>query len=528
MPLNLCDHTALEIAELIRRRDASAVEVFESVAHRVEQVEGRSGMLDYQPSDQDEAQDRKSVHAFVAPLPLEAAHRQAELVDEAIARGDDPGILAGVPVAVKDIFCTKDTRTTAASKILHNYEAPYDATAVKRLRAAGCVLIGKTNLDEFVYGSSSESSAFKPVPRNPWNPSRVPGGSSGGSAAAVAAGQAAIALGSDTAGSIRQPAAFCGAVGMKPTYGLVSRWGLIAMAASIDCVGPLTRNVKDCALALRVIAGHDTYDWTTATNPIPDYVALLDDDAVKKTIRGLKIGWPKEYFEDEDLIDPVEGAAIVSAIDAAADVFRSLGAEIVPISLPHTSYAIPTYFVVSRVELASDLHRFDGVRYGHRTSEPVDNLFEMYEASRTEGFGVQPKQRIMMGMHVSSAGYSDQLYDRALRLRALIRHDFDQAFENVDLIMSATTPTTAFPLGGIYGDTVQMQNADRLTVPANHAGIPAISQPCGFDGQGLPIGLQLIGPDFSEVRILQAAHAYESETDWHTNRPSMIQSDAKQ
>ncbi|MBT5875258.1 MAG: Asp-tRNA(Asn)/Glu-tRNA(Gln) amidotransferase subunit GatA, partial [Candidatus Latescibacteria bacterium] len=289
------------------------------------------------------------------------------------------------------------------------------------------------------------------------------------------------------------------------------------------CVGPLARTVKDCALALQAMSGHDTYDWTTVTDPVPDYPALLEDASVAQTVRGLRIGWPKEYFEDVELIDPVEGAAILSAVDTARKVLESLGAEIVPISLPYTSYAIPAYFVVSRVELASDLHRFDGVRFGHRTSTPVNDLYEMYEASRTEGLGVQPKQRIMMGMHVSSAGYSDQLYDRALRLRGLIRQDFDNAFKEVDLIMSATTPTTAFPLGGIFGDTVQMQNADRLTVPANHAGIPAISQPCGFDEAGLPIGLQLIGPDFSEDLLLRTAYAYERETSWHERRPAITQ-----
>jgi aspartyl-tRNA(Asn)/glutamyl-tRNA(Gln) amidotransferase subunit A len=284
------------------------------------------------------------------------------------------------------------------------------------------------------------------------------------------------------------------------------------MAASLDCVGPLARTVKDCALALQVMAGHDPRDWTTAVDPVPPYPDLLADEAVRAAVAGRKIGWPAEYFEDPDLIDPEEGVEILAALDRAAEVFRRLGAQIVPVSLPHTIYAIPTYFVISRVELASDLHRFDGVKYGYRTAKPADTLFEMYEATRTEGFGVQPKQRVLMGMHVSSAGYADQLYERALRLRALIRRDFDRAFEQVDVILSATTPTTAFPLGGLYGDTVQMQNADRLAVPANHAGLPALSLPCGTDASGLPIGMQLIGPDFSEDRLLQAAYAFERET----------------
>jgi aspartyl-tRNA(Asn)/glutamyl-tRNA(Gln) amidotransferase subunit A len=507
MPDALWQYSATDLREMIQSRQVSAVEVCEALINRIESVEGRSGGL----IQQEDEIDTRHIHAFIHPLSLESARKKADSIDEMISRGDDPGILAGIPFAVKDIFCVKDSRTTAASSILKNYVSPYHSTVVERILTAGGILLGKTNLDEFVYGSSTESSAFKPVTRNPVDPSRVPGGSSGGSAAAVAAGEAVLSLGSDTAGSIRQPAAFCGVVGLKPTYGRVSRWGLIAMAASLDCVGPLTRNVKDCALVLQVIAGQDSKDWTSVTEPVPSYPDLLSDAAVHHTLKGLKIGWPTEYFEDPELINPDESADILRAIERAADLYKSLGAEIVPVSLPHTSYAIPAYFVISRVELASDLHRFDGVKYGHRTNQPVDDLYEMYEATRTEGFGVQPKQRVLMGMHVSSAGYADQLYDRALRLRALIRQDFHRAFEKVDLIMAATTPTTAFPLGGIFGDTVQMQNADRLTVPANHAGVPAISLPCGLDSSGLPIGLQLIGPDFREDRLLQVAYAFEKE-----------------
>ena len=507
MSFELCDLSAVELRDLMRSRKASAVEILDAHLARITAVEGKSGALD---GVEDEP---NKIHAFIAPLALHEARKQAEAVDTALARGDDPGPLAGVPFAVKDIFCVKGLQTTAASRILSTYVAPYDATCVARLKAAGGVLIGKTNLDEFVYGSSTESSAFKPVTRNPAALSRVSGGSSGGSAAAVAAGEAAFALGSDTAGSIRQPAAFCGVVGLKPTYGRVSRWGLIAMAASLDCVGPLARTVKDCALALQVMAGVDPHDWTTATDAVPPYLDLLSDTAVSAVLKGLKIGWPTEYFEDADLIDPVEGKAILASLGRAAALYRSLGAEIIPVSLPHTIYAIPTYFVLSRVELASDLHRFDGVKYGYRTRKPVENLFELYEATRMEGFGVQPKQRVLMGMHVSSAGYADQLYDRALRLRALIRQDFDRAFEKVDVLLSATTPTTAFPLGGLYGDTVQMQNADRLAVPTNHAGLPAISLPCGKDENGLPIGLQLISPDYTEALLLQVARAFERETE---------------
>lgn len=505
MPSELWSASATEIRRLIQSGDASAVEVMESHIQRIEEIEGRSGRL-----HQDEnAADNNGVHAYISPLYLDEALAAAAIIDDRISNGEDTGLLGGVPFAVKDIFCVENTLTTAASKILHNYTAPYSATAVKRIRDTGGIFLGKTNLDEFVYGSSTESSAYRPATRNPHNLTRVPGGSSGGSAAAVSAGEAVIALGSDTAGSIRQPAAFCGVVGLKPTYGRVSRWGLIAMAASLDCVGPITRTVSDCALSLQVMAGIDSNDWTTVTGRVPSYAENLTEENVRKTLKGLRIGRPVEYFEDQDLIDPVEGADILSAIDRAGEAYRNLGAEIIPINMPHTAYAIPAYFVISRVELASDLHRFDGVKYGFRSDKPVDDIFDMYESTRTEGLGVQPKQRILMGMHVSSAGYSDQLYDRALRLRALIRQDFDRAFEKVDMIMAPTTPTTAFPMGGIYGDTVQMQNADRLTVPANHAGVPAISLPCGEDAEGLPIGLQLIGPDFREDLLLQAAFAFE-------------------
>jgi aspartyl-tRNA(Asn)/glutamyl-tRNA(Gln) amidotransferase subunit A len=508
MSESLCKYSATELRALIQSRQVSAVEIYDAHVNQINAVEGRSGGVDQEEGENNYSDDQH-IHAFVKPTLFKSARAKAEAIDNDIHRGIDTGLLGGIPFAVKDIFCVKDTHTSAASYILHNYIAPFHATAVERILGEGGILIGKTNLDEFVYGSSTESSAYKPVTRNPIDPSRVPGGSSGGSAAAVAAGEAVFSLGSDTAGSIRQPAAFCGVVGLKPTYGRVSRWGLIAMAASLDCVGPLTKTVKDCALALQVIAGIDHKDWTTVTDPLSSSETLFSEDIIQQSMKGLKIGWPSEYFEDPDLIDPIEGDDILKAVRHAAEIYKSLGAEIIPISLPHTAYAIPAYFVISRVELASDLHRFDGVKYGHRTSNPVKDVYEMYEASRTEGLGVQPKQRILMGMHVSSAGYADQLYERALRLRALIRQDFDHAFEKVDVIMSATTPTTAFPIGGIYGDTVQMQNADRLTVPANHAGVPAISLPCGLDSSGLPIGLQLIGPDFTEDRLLQVAFAFE-------------------
>jgi aspartyl-tRNA(Asn)/glutamyl-tRNA(Gln) amidotransferase subunit A len=438
-----------------------------------------------------------------------------------------------VPFTVKDIYCVQGTPSTAGSRILGNFVAPYTATPVSRLEAAGGLMLGKVNLDEFTYGSSNESSAFQPSPRNPWNLERVPGGSSGGSAAAVAAGEGALSLGTDTAGSIRQPAAFCGVVGMKPTYGRVSRYGLIAFGSSLDCPGPVASNVTDAALMLNVIAGPDSHDGTAANLAVPDFTKDL-----KKDIRGLRVGLSPDYFRIT-YIDPLTGefdqqpisSEIESAVLSAAGYLAQMGADIVEdIPMPHTQYGVPVYFVISRVEAASNLHRYDGVKYGFRTPDRVADLPELYRKSRAEGFGTQPKLRILMGMYVSAAQYSEQYYNRALGVRTLIRNDFEQVFDpqgkhRLDALLTPTTPTTAFPMGDIYGDSVLMQYADQLTVPANHAGVPGISLPAGFAEDGLPIGVQLLGPDFSEARLLQIGRAFELASEgeeWRKRRPAIL------
>jgi aspartyl-tRNA(Asn)/glutamyl-tRNA(Gln) amidotransferase subunit A len=472
------------------------------------------------------------VHAFITPTP-DRARAQAEEVDRKIAAGEEPGPLAGVPFTVKDIFCVQGTPSTAGSRILGNFVAPYTATPVSRLEAAGGLMLGKVNLDEFTYGSSNESSAFQPTPRNPWNLERVPGGSSGGSAAAVAAGEGVLSLGTDTAGSIRQPAAFCGVVGMKPTYGRVSRYGLIAFGSSLDCPGPVAANVTDAALMLNTIAGPDTHDGTAANLAVPDYTQNL-----KKDIRGMRIGLSPDYFRIT-YIDPGTGefdqqqipSEIKSAVLSAAGYLAQMGADIVEgVPMPHTRYGVPVFFVISRVEAASNLHRYDGVKYGYCTSDRVEDLPELYRKSRAEGFGTQPKLRILMGMYVSAAQYSEQYYNRALGVRTLIRNDFEQVFDSqgehrLDALLTPTTPTTAFPMGDIYGDSVLMQYADQLTVPANHAGVPGISLPAGFAEDGLPIGVQLLGPDFSEARLLQIGRAFElasEREEWRKQRPAIL------
>jgi aspartyl-tRNA(Asn)/glutamyl-tRNA(Gln) amidotransferase subunit A len=527
--MELCDLSAYELAQLIREGRASAVDAVESALKRIQTVDGRPGVLE--PGEITD-EDKQRVHAFIT-LTAKQARADAETIDRRRAAGEAVGPLAGVPVTVKDIFCVKGTPSTAASHILANFVAPYTATPVERLQAAGAIVLGKVSLDEFTYGSSSESSAFQPSPRNPWNTERVPGGSSGGSAASVAAGEATLSLGTDTAGSIRQPAAFCGVVGMKPTYGRVSRYGLISFGSSLDCPGPVTHNVTDAALMLNAIAGVDPRDSTTATVPVPDYTADLE-----KSVKGLRIGLSPDYFritypnaetgEYEQQPLPKE---IEAAVRHAADVLAKLGAEIVEdVPMPNTRYGIPAYFVISRVEAASNLHRFDGVKYGYRTPQPVSSLKEMYQKSRSQGFGPQPKLRILMGMYVSAAQYSEQYYNRALRVRTLIRRDFEASFDpqgkyRLDALLTPTTPTTAFPMGKVYGDSVLMQYADQLTVPANHAGTPGISLPGGLDVEGLPIGIQLLGADFSEGMLLRIGRAYEHGTEsetWRNAKPKVL------
>ena len=435
------------------------------------------------------------IGAFLT-LTRERAIEQADRIDRMAAEGKPLPPLGGVPVAIKDVMCTRGVRTTAGSKILGNFIPPYDCTAVARLEAAGAVVLGKLNCDEFAMGSSNENSAFHPV-RNPRDKARVPGGSSGGSAAAVAADMAVAALGSDTGGSIRQPAAFCGVVGVLPTYGRVSRYGLIAFASSLDHIGPLSKTVKDAALVLRTIAGRDPMDATSAEVPVPDYVAELE-----KPVRGLKVGVAKEYFGEG--LEPEIRKAVEDGIQALA----KLGCEVVPVSLPHSEYAIPTYYIVATAEASSNLARFDGVRYGYR-AKGVRTLSDMYRRSRDEGFGAEAKRRIMLGTYALSAGYYDAYYLKAQKVRTLLTRDFDEAFKKVDAIVTPTTPTAAFKLGEKVDDPLAMYLADIYTVTADLAGIPGISIPCGRTRENLPIGLQILGRHFDESTILRLAHAYE-------------------
>lgn len=527
--MELCDIPAYELNLLLRQKQTSAEEIALSCLQRIDAVDGRSGRLD---AGELTPEDEAKVHAFIT-VTRERALSQARAVDQKLAAGEDVGPLAGIPFTTKDIFCVRGTPSTAASRILANYTAPYTATPVARMEAAGAIMLGKVNLDEFTYGSSNESSAFQPAPRNPWNPSYVPGGSSGGSVASVAAGEAVLSIGTDTAGSIRQPAAFCGVVGVKPTYGRVSRYGLIAFGSSLDCPGPVARNTVDAALMLQAIAGHDPRDSTAAAVPVPDYLAQIEEG-----VKGLRIGLSPDYFriafpdsQTGDYQEQLLPNDIETSVLRAAEVLAGLGAEIVEdVPMPNTRYGIPAYFVISRVEAASNLHRYDGVKYGYRTPNLTGDLTNLYRRTRNEGFGLQPKLRILMGMYVSAAQYSEQYYQRALRVRTLIRRDFEQAFDKngkyrLDAMLTPTTPTTAFKMGAVYGDSVLMQYADQLTVPANHAGIPGISLPGGLDSDRLPIGIQLLGPDFSEDVLLRIGRAFELATaseDWRKVKPMVL------
>ncbi|HTD24026.1 MAG TPA: Asp-tRNA(Asn)/Glu-tRNA(Gln) amidotransferase subunit GatA [Terriglobales bacterium] len=441
-----------------------------------------------------EAEDSE-INAYLT-LSKERALAQAGRIDTLAGKGDPLPPLAGVPVAIKDVMVTRGVRSTAGSKILGNYIPPYDSTAVARLEEAGAVILGKTNCDEFAMGSSTENSAYGPV-RNPRDKSRVPGGSSGGSAACVAAGTAVAALGSDTGGSIRQPAAFCGVVGVVPTYGRVSRYGLIAFASSLDHIGPLTKTVKDSALILRSIAGRDPLDSTSTEVPVPDYVAEIE-----KPVRGLKIGIPKEYFAEG--LDPEVRAAVETAIAKLEEA----GCKAVPISLPHTPYAVPTYYLVATAEASSNLARFDGVRYAYR-SKTAKSLSQMYRSTRDEGFGAEVKRRIMLGTYALSAGYYDAYYLKAQKVRTLLTRDFENAFQSVDAIVTPTTPTPAFKLGEKTDDPLAMYLADIYTVTADLVGIPGISVPCGKSKSGLPIGVQILGRHFDEPTILRLGHVVE-------------------
>jgi aspartyl-tRNA(Asn)/glutamyl-tRNA(Gln) amidotransferase subunit A len=442
--------------------------------------------------------DDPEIHSYLT-LCEERALTQAQRIEKLVEAGSPLPPLAGVPIGIKDVMVTRGVRTTAGSKILESFIPPYDCTAVARLEAAGAIVLGKLNCDEFAMGSSNENSAYGPV-RNPHDKSRVPGGSSGGSAAAVAAGMAVATLGSDTGGSIRQPASFCGVVGLMPTYGRVSRYGLIAFASSLDHIGPFTRTVKDAATILRVIAGRDPLDSTSANVPVPDYEAEL-----ARPVSGLKIGVPKEYFGEG--LDPEVRAAVESGIAK----LRSAGCETVPISLPHTAYAIPTYYVIATAEASANLARFDGVRYGHR-SRSARTLAEMYRRSRDEGFGPEVKRRIMLGTYALSSGYYDAYYLKAQRVRTLLTRDFQEAFTKVDAIVTPTAPTPAFKLGEKADDPLAMYLADIYTVTADLAGVPGISVPCGKSQSGLPIGLQVLGKHFDESTVLRVGAAVEASS----------------
>ncbi|GFE59841.1 Asp-tRNA(Asn)/Glu-tRNA(Gln) amidotransferase subunit GatA [Geobacter sp. AOG2] len=482
--MDIFELTIGQLANQLKAGTVSSVEATKAMLERIEAVEPRVG-------------------SFITVTP-ESALAEAEAADRRIAAGD-AHMLTGVPLALKDIFLTEGIRTTCGSRILHNFIPPYSATAWERLRGCGSVLLGKLNQDEFAMGSSNESSAFG-VTRNPWDITRIPGGSSGGSAAAIAARQATATLGTDTGGSIRQPSSHCGCVGLKPTYGRVSRYGVIAFASSLDQVGPITRDVTDCAIMLGAIAGHDPKDSTSINTPVPDYTAALTGD-----VKGLKIGLPKEYY-----IDGLD-RDVQAAMDRAIETYRRLGAEFVEISLPHTDYAVATYYLIATAEASSNLARYDGVRFGHRSPQAA-GLIDMMTKSRSEGFGAEVKRRIMLGTYALSSGYYDAYYVKAQKVRTLIMGDFTRAFEAVDAILTPVAPTPAFKIGEMVDDPLQMYLSDIFTIPVNLAGTCAMSVPAGFSASGLPIGLQLIGKPFGEETILRAGHAFEQATEWHTRK----------
>ncbi len=483
----------LGLKEIRRRLNGKELKVSELVDHAF----ARIGETD------------SKVRAFLT-LDQENAMRRAAQLDERLNgdRGDgEQGLLFGLPAAVKDNIVTEGIRTTCASRFLSNYQPIYDAAVIKKMKSAQAIVIGKLNMDEFAMGGSNENSGFHPT-HNPWNPEHVPGGSSGGSAASVAAGQAYFALGSDTGGSIRQPAAYCGVVGLKPTYGRVSRFGLVAFASSFDQIGPLTRTVEDAAHVLQAIAGYDGMDSTSAKVDVPDYAGALSGD-----VKGLKIAVPAQYFGQG--IDPKVKETVMSALR----VLEGLGAQWEEVSLPHSDYAVATYYILASSEASSNLARFDGVRYGVRTDH-AGNLLELYHQSRSEGFGPEVKRRIMLGTYALSSGYYDAYYLKAQKVRTLIRQDFERVFEKFDVILGPTAPTTAFKIGSQVNDPLTMYLNDILTIPVNLAGIPAISVPCGF-ADGLPVGLQIIGKAFDEATVLRTAHAFEQHTEHHKMRPQI-------
>ncbi|MHC1745625.1 MAG: Asp-tRNA(Asn)/Glu-tRNA(Gln) amidotransferase subunit GatA [Negativicutes bacterium] len=472
--------TAHELHQKLVNKEVSSVEITQSVLGRIDEVEGK-------------------VQSYVNQT-RELALAKARQVDEKIKKGEPISPLAGIPGAIKDNMCTKGIKTTCSSKILENFVAPYDATVIEKLTEQDMVLMGKTNLDEFAMGGSTENSGFF-TSHNPWDLDRVPGGSSGGSAAAVAAGEAIWSLGSDTGGSIRQPAAYCGTVGMKPTYGRVSRYGLVAFASSLDQIGPIVRDVTDCALVMNAICGYDKKDSTSINAPVPDYTQSLRVD-----VKGLKIGLPKEYF--------VRGMnlEVEKAVQKAVDQLVALGAEYQEVSMPHTEYGLSAYYLIAPAEASSNLARYDGVGYGMR--EEGDDIIAMYKKTRSKGFGAEVQRRIMLGTYALSSGYYDAYYMKALKVRTLVKRDFDRAFEKVDVLITPTAPSPAFKIGAMANDPLAMYMQDVCTIPVNLAGVPGISLPCGFV-DGMPIGLQIIGKPLAEDTLLRAAYTYEQQNDYH-------------
>ncbi|MFP4452472.1 MAG: Asp-tRNA(Asn)/Glu-tRNA(Gln) amidotransferase subunit GatA [Desulfobacterales bacterium] len=485
-PSDLCELSIHKAQEMLRAGEISSIRLTEAVLENIHKKE-------------------PEINAFIT-VTEQLAREQAELADKSIANGD-PGPLTGIPIGIKDLICTKDVTTTCASRMLADFIPPYDATVMEKLNAAGAVMVGKLNMDEFAMGSSNENSAFK-LTRNPWDLSRIPGGSSGGSAAAVAADMCLGALGSDTGGSIRQPASHCGVVGLKPTYGRVSRFGLVAFASSLDQIGPLTGNVTDTAIMLSVISGYDRRDSTSVNKPVPDYRACLSTD-----IRGLKFGVPVEYLEIEGM-DP----RVSTAFERAIKTIAGAGAECVEISLPHTDQALAAYYLIAPAEASSNLARYDGVKYGFRAGE-AGGLKQMYAHTRSQGFGPEVKRRILLGTYALSAGYYDAYYKKASQIRTLIQNDFAGAFEKCDIILSPTAPTPAFEIGEKTDDPLQMYLSDIFTLSANLAGIPGISLPCGFTENSLPIGLQMMGNHFAEHALLKAAYAYEQQAGIYKEKP---------
>lgn len=481
-----------ELHKKLIRKECSAVEIAKEALERIENLEPK-------------------LRSFLC-VTAERALEQARQVDAKIAAGEEIGLLAGIPIAIKDNMCTKGIPTTCASRILENFIPPYESTVTQKLAEAGAVMVGKTNMDEFAMGSSTETSAYQ-LTANPWDLERVPGGSSGGSAAAVAAEEAVVATGSDTGGSIRQPASFCGVVGMKPTYGLVSRYGLVAYASSLDQIGPFARTVEDAAILLNAIAGYDPKDSTSLNVKIPNYAQALQPNLKPRGQR--RIGIIKETFGQG--IDPIVEKTITKAIE----LLQELGAEIQVVSCPSFRYGLPCYYIIAPSEASANLARYDGVKYGFRVPD-ADNLLSMYKKTRAQGFGAEVKRRIAIGTYALSAGYYDAYYLKAQKVRTLIKQDFDRAFAQVDVLVSPTAPTTAFKAGEKLDDPLSMYLSDLMTIPVNLAGLPAISIPCGFDDKGLPIGMQLIGNVLQEQLLFEIAYAYEQNTEWHQRKPPIV------